>query len=109
MLFIATTAAMADETAVSFKTRIQLILDSPCVFCHVTGAENDGLNLGRSVAQASLLAASTEAPMPRVTPGSPEQRYLLHKLRGTEQAAGGSGNRMPMTVRHGRSMTARST
>ena len=95
-LFVATTVAMADEAAVSFKTQIQPILDGQCVFCHVTGAENGGLNLGRRVARASLLAVSTEAPMPRVTPGAPEQSYLIHKLRGTQLAAGGSGNRMPM-------------
>lgn len=96
VLLVASSAVMADEAAVSFKTQIQPILDGQCVFCHVTGAENGGLNLGRRVARASLLATSTEAPMPRVTPGAAEQSYLIHKLRGTQLAAGGSGNRMPM-------------
>lgn len=44
MLFIATTAAMSDDTAGSFKTQIQPVLDGPCVFSHVTGAVNGGLN-----------------------------------------------------------------
>ena len=96
VLLVASSAVMADEAAVSFKTQIQPILDGQCVFCHVTGAENGGLNLGRRVARASLLATSTEAPMPRVTPGAAEQSYLIHKLRGTQLAAGGNGNRMPM-------------
>ncbi|WP_293370141.1 hypothetical protein [Nevskia sp.] len=95
-LLLTASTAMADEAAVSFKTQIQPILDAQCVFCHVTGAENGGLNLGRRVARASLLAASTEAPMPRVTPGAAEQSYLIHKLRDTQLKAGGSGNRMPM-------------
>ena len=95
-LLAASSSAMADDAAVSFKTQIQPILDAQCVFCHVTGAENGGLNLGRRVARASLLATSTEAPMPRVTPGAVEQSYLIHKLRDTQLKAGGSGNRMPM-------------
>ncbi|WP_439639926.1 hypothetical protein [Nevskia sp.] len=98
MLLIAPSAAIADnnDAGISFRTQVQPILDAQCVFCHVTGAENGGLNLGRRVARASLLAASSEAPMPRVTPGSAAQSYLIHKLRGTQLSAGGSGNRMPM-------------
>lgn len=95
-LLLTASSVMADEAAVSFRTQIQPILDAQCVFCHVTGAENGGLNLGRRVARVSLLATSTEAPMPRVTPGAVEQSYLVHKLRDTQLAAGGSGNRMPM-------------
>ena len=95
-LLIAASAAAADEAPVSFRSQIQPILDGQCVFCHVTGAENGGLNLGRRVARASLLATSSEAPMPRVMPGAPEQSYLIHKLRGSQLAVGGSGSRMPM-------------
>lgn len=82
---------------VSFKTDLQPVINAQCVFCHVTGAENGGLNLGRRVSHAALLAASTEAPaMPRVTPGDPARSYLIHKLKGTHLEAGGSGTRMPM-------------
>ncbi|THD03397.1 hypothetical protein B1810_09875 [Panacagrimonas perspica] len=84
------------DKPVSFKDDIQPLLNSQCVFCHVTGAENGGLNLGRRDSHAALMAASTEAPMARVTPGDPAKSYLIHKLKGTQLEAGGSGNAMPM-------------
>lgn len=84
------------DKPVSFKDDIQPLLNSQCVFCHVTGAENGGLNLGRRESHASLMAASTEAPMPRVSPGDPSKSYLLHKLKGTHLEVGGSGSAMPM-------------
>ena len=99
MLLGAAGAAFAqspNEKPVSFKDDIQPLLNSQCVFCHVTGAENGGLNLGRRESHASLMAASTEAPMPRVTPGDPAKSYLLHKLKGTHLEVGGSGSAMPM-------------
>ncbi len=86
---------LADD--VSFKTDLQPILNARCVFCHVTAAENGGLNVGRRNAYASLMATSTEAPMPRVTPGNPDRSYLIHKLRGTHLSVGGSGNSMPFS------------
>lgn len=98
-LAISSSALAQDATtaAVSFKTDLQPIINSHCVFCHVTGAENGGLNLGRRDAYAALMVPSTQAPtMPRVTPGAPDKSYLIHKLRGTQLEAGGSGNRMPM-------------
>jgi mono/diheme cytochrome c family protein len=88
--------AEAADAAVSYKTDIQPIFNAQCVFCHVTGAENAGLNLGRRESRASLMAPSSEAPLPRVTPGDPEKSYLVHKLRGTHLSVGGSGNAMPM-------------
>lgn len=100
MLLLATMPVLAEDgaaTELSFKTQIQPILNAQCVFCHVTGAENGGLNLGRREAYAALMAASTEAPIARVTPGDPAKSYLVNKLRGTQLEAGGSGNRMPMT------------
>ena len=69
------------DKPVSFKDDVQPLLNSQCVFCHVTGAENAGLNLGRRDSHAALMAASTQAPMPRVTPGDPAKSYLVHKLK----------------------------
>lgn len=89
-------AQSSSEKPVSFKDDIQPLLNSQCVFCHVTGAENGGLNLGRRDSHASLMAASTQAPMARVTPGDPAKSYLIHKLKGTQLEAGGNGNAMPM-------------
>lgn len=89
--------AQAADAPVSFKDDVQPIFNTQCVFCHVTGAENGGLNLGRRDSHAALLSGSTQAgAMPRVTPGDPTRSYLVHKLRGTQLEAGGSGARMPM-------------
>lgn len=87
----------ADGPPVSFRQDLQPILTGRCVACHVTGAENAGLNLARSVARRNLVgAASTESPLMRVAPGDPEASYLLHKLRGTQGSVGGSGALMPL-------------
>lgn len=98
-LMLAPVLGIAADAAppVSFKTDLQPIINAQCVFCHVTGAENGGLNLGRRVSHAALMAASSEAPtMPRVTPGNVQKSYLIHKLQGTHLDVGGSGARMPM-------------
>lgn len=99
VLAAATLLASAGSAAaepVSFSNDVQPILNSQCVYCHVTGAENGGLNLGRRHAHAALMSESTEAPMPRVTPGDPDQSYLIHKLRGTHLEVGGNGSAMPV-------------
>lgn len=89
--------ASADET-VSYRNQLQPIFNAQCVYCHVTGAENGGLNLARASSHTSLVGtASTESPLPRVTPGQPDKSYLWHKLNGTHVSVGGSGNAMPMS------------
>lgn len=91
-------AVSADEVAVSYRAQIQPIFNAQCVYCHVTGAENGGLNLSRSTSYASLVGtASTESPLQRVTPRKPDNCYLWHKLNGTHVSVGGSGNAMPMS------------
>ncbi|WP_428384439.1 hypothetical protein [Nevskia ramosa] len=91
-------AASADEAAVSYRTQLQPIFNAQCVYCHVTGAENGGLNLARASSHASLVGtASTESPLMRVTPGQPDKSYLWHKLNGSHVSVGGSGNAMPMS------------
>lgn len=94
---VAMTAA-ADDAAVSYRAQLQPIFNAQCVYCHVTGAENGGLNLSRSTSHASLVgAASTESPLQRVAPGKPDSSYLWAKLNGTHVSVGGSGNAMPMS------------
>lgn len=94
-------AAGADDASVSFRKEVQPILTARCVACHVTGAENAGLNLQRSIARANLVGIpSTEAPIARVEPGSPEKSYIMHKLRGTQAQVGGSGMAMPLADGH---------
>ncbi len=97
-LLLAPVAVFADGAAtVSFKVQIQPIFNAQCVFCHVTGAENGGLNLGHRDSYASLMAPSTEAPLQRIAPGDPGKSYLTHKLDGTHLSVGGNGNAMPMS------------
>lgn len=87
-----------DAAPVSFRQELQPVLNARCVVCHVTGAENAGLNLQRAVARQQLVdVPSTQAPMARVAPGLPEASYLMHKLRGTHGTVGGSGAPMPFT------------
>ena len=91
-------AVADDPSLVSFRRDIQPILNARCVVCHVAGAESAGLNLQRSMALNHLLGVpSTQAPLDRVTPGAPEDSYLVHKLRGTQAKVGGSGAAMPFT------------
>lgn len=94
--------AIADPAAadleVSYRAQIQPIFNAQCVYCHVTGAENGGLNLSRSTSYAGLVgAASSESPLQRVAPGKPDASYLWHKLNGSHVSVGGSGNAMPMS------------
>lgn len=99
-MVLSVASAVADETAglVSFRTDLQPILNSRCVVCHVTGAENAGLNLARSVARKNLVAVpSTESKLLRVSPGKPEESYLMHKLLGSQSSVGGSGKLMPLS------------
>jgi mono/diheme cytochrome c family protein len=92
-------AAWAETaSAPSFKKDIQPIFNAQCVFCHITGAENGGLNLGRRDAYRNLVSTkSTESTLLRVAPRDLENSYLIHKLRGSQVAAGGSGDSMPKT------------
>ena len=101
-IFVAAIAIASDaasaEAPVSYKTQIQPLLNAQCVFCHVTGAENGGLNLGGKAAYKSLVdAPSTESKLLRVAPGKPDESYLMHKLKGTHLSVGGSGDPMPKT------------
>lgn len=89
-------AGAAEPEGVSFADDLQPVLNSQCVYCHVTGAENGGLNLGRRHSHADLLSPSEGAPLPRVAPGDVEGSYLVHKLRGTHLEVGGSGSPMPV-------------
>ena len=99
MGFLASSAVFADgktQAVPSFKNDIVPILSAQCVFCHVTGAENAGLNLARKEAYRNLVSTkSTESELQRVVPGDPEKSYLMHKLRGTQLSVGGSGASMP--------------
>jgi hypothetical protein len=80
-----------------WNVKVQPIVDTNCVVCHQTASRAGGLSLQRGDAPASLLGVpSTEAKLSRVEPGDPEKSYLFHKIMGTHEHAGGSGERMPV-------------
>jgi mono/diheme cytochrome c family protein len=87
-------SAAADE--VSFATDIAPLLKSRCVVCHLPDAAQGGLALHPKGGYANLVdVKSTESPLPRVSPGKPEDSYLYRKITGTQAQAGGGGERMP--------------
>lgn len=66
--------------------------------CHDEQSHESGFSgIGSQAVTYSRLVntLATQADMPRVTPGEPATSYLLHKLKGTHIAAGGSGKQMP--------------
>ncbi|MEQ1570171.1 MAG: c-type cytochrome [Myxococcota bacterium] len=69
-------------------------LEQDCGACHLDGFESGGFALDG--APESLLDAPSRAGMPYVTPGEPDDSYLLHKLAGTHEEVGGFGARMPI-------------
>lgn len=72
-----------------------VILPASCA-CHTVGL--GGLTMTDATASYEHLVdvVAFQAPMKLVKPGDPDNSYLLHKLRGTQAAAGGSGVQMPM-------------
>ncbi len=85
------------QAAPSFAKDLVPILKTQCAICHLTGEEQGNLALPPAKAYASLVnVKSTESPaLTRVTPGQPDNSYLIAKLEGTQIRAGGKGARMP--------------
>jgi len=82
-------------SGVSLVKDIQPIFNSSCVVCH-QGAGQGGLTLEPGKAYTNLVGVkSIESPLMRVSPGSPDNSYLLNKLQGTQTQVGGSGLQMP--------------
>ncbi len=91
---------------VSFAREVFPVLQERCAFstCHGSaGGQGWVLPAQSNVAyaskvRASLLEKSTRASMPYVTPGKPEQSWLLRKIEGDfcgVSCTGGCGSRMP--------------
>jgi len=83
------------ENPVLFGAQIVPILSQRCVMCHLPGVSQGGLDLYPEPWAALVGVQSTESPLKRVEPGSPEKSYLYVKLLGTQDKVGGSGARMP--------------
>ena len=90
-------AATSAPQTVGFSADIQPILNDHCTACHQTGSAEQGLNLEEGKAWQNLVGVhSRESKLPLVAPGNPDQSYLLQKIQGSQQAAGGSGVQMPI-------------
>jgi hypothetical protein len=84
---------------IRFSTDIELVLDQTCATsgCHAAESAQAGLVLATGSSRANIVSVpSTEVPgLDRIEPGLANSSYLIHKLRGTQLAVGGSGERMP--------------
>lgn len=89
----------------SLSADVQPIFDNNCAFngCHGgTILEPPGkpmsLAEGQSWSNTVNVEAAQRAGMSRIAPGDPDGSYLVHKLQGTQQQVGGSGDRMPLNL-----------
>lgn len=87
-------AAHAAE-GVSFSEDVLPVLKRHCVICHLPGDEQGELSLHPDAYGNLASAPSSQSPLVRVKPRSAESSYLYHKLKGTQDAVGGSGALMP--------------
>jgi len=100
----------AGDTAVadpSFAADIQPILDQHCAGCH---PGQDALDLSTDAYTNLVNQPSQESDLDLVSctaagdtasgagTGSPDDSYLVHKLLGDQDAAGGTGGQMPLGV-----------
>src|SRR5579862_3505800 len=83
--------------SISFGADIQPLLNDHCLACHQTGSSEQGLNLEEGKAWQDLVGVrSKESKLALVASGQPDQSYLLHKVQGSQQSAGGGGVQMPI-------------
>jgi hypothetical protein len=94
---IAANSAIGPTKTVSFKSDVQPILNENCVACHQSGSAERGLVLEAGKAYQNIVnIRSKESKLNLITPGQPDQSYLLHKLSGTQKKVAGSGEQMPL-------------
>jgi hypothetical protein len=82
-----------------FRGHVAPVLSAACatIGCHLEPFANEGLDLytPETILRDCVDVPSNQSPLPRITPGRPSQSYLWHKLKGTQAAVGGGGDRMP--------------
>ncbi len=83
--------------ALSHAADIQPLWDQYCVpMCHEPGGEWPTNDLsGNAYGVIVDMPSAQNTLMNYVTPGEPDNSYLLHKMRGTQVMSGGSGLNMP--------------
>ncbi|OGW17324.1 MAG: hypothetical protein A3G93_15680 [Nitrospinae bacterium RIFCSPLOWO2_12_FULL_45_22] len=87
-------------SSISFSTDVKPIFDSRCAItgCHAGPNPQQGMNLSTpfDTTVGAVGVPSRELPsMLRINPGNPDNSYLVHKIQGTQEQAGGFGARMP--------------
>jgi hypothetical protein len=89
----------ADTDAGGSFVEVEALFARSCATsgCHGGPEYSTGLDLSAGQAHGLLVGQdSTQLPsMKLVAPGEPEASYLLHKVRGTHEEVGGSGELMP--------------
>ena len=85
---------------VTLSGDVQPIFTSSCALsgCHAGTNPQRGQNLsvGQTFANIVNVPAMELSTMNRVTPGEPDNSYLVHKVQGTHLAVGGTGFQMPL-------------
>ncbi len=81
--------------ALSFDSDVLPIIAENCG-CHRSASPSAGLDMTDDAAYESLVGQPSSNGLPYVTPGDPDESYIAHKLEGTQVAAGGGGNQMPL-------------
>lgn len=83
--------------AVSFAGQVEPIFAANCALagCHSAASAQEGLVLapGQAFANIVNVSSSQNPALNRITPGNPDDSYLVMKIRG---AAGIRGSRMPL-------------
>lgn len=76
------------------ESEVQALFDARCLGCH-GGSAAGGLNLSDFTTSAIDVASAEVPSMKRIAPGDKSKSYLFHKISGTHESVGGSGDRMP--------------
>ncbi len=85
---------------VTLSGDVQPIFTSTCALSGCHGGTNPQLGMNLSAGQTFANVVNVQAielsTMNRVTPGQPDNSYLVHKVQGTHLDVGGSGFQMPL-------------
>ncbi len=95
MLILVLAGCDSAPSGPSFSREIVPLLKRHCVMCHMEGGAQGGLSLHPQAHKKLVDVPSAQSNLPLITPGSAQDSYLYHKLRGSHLDVGGSGDSMP--------------
>ncbi len=87
------------NTVSFYESQVQPIWNAKCTSCHTGNSPSGGQSLDPGVSHGNIVNVKSggSPAMNRITPNDVANSYLLHKLKGTQVAAGGGGSRMPLS------------